>query len=74
MSDPTTLNIPEGIAMNMAASALNLVDDAEVYVASPTPENANDLLASMRIMRHRIVKAMATMRLNNPQSMEEFLK
>lgn len=57
MSDNPT-NIPVGIAMNMSASAECLVDDALAYIEDPTPENANDLLVSMRIMQHRINKAM----------------
>jgi CheY-like chemotaxis protein len=50
-------DIPIGIAMNMAGSAECLVDDAEAYIAKPTEVNRRDLLASMRIMRHRIGKA-----------------
>jgi hypothetical protein len=49
--------IPKGIALNMASSAGSLMDDAEAYVADPTEDNRRALLASMRIMRHRIGKA-----------------
>jgi hypothetical protein len=55
------IDLPEispGMALNMSASATILVDDAEAYVADPTDENKRDLLASMRIMRHRINRAM----------------
>jgi hypothetical protein len=54
-SDPDEIHA--GIAMNMSASAEALVDDAEAYIAQPTSGNARDLLASMRIMRHRLDKA-----------------
>ena|SRR3982750_4046736 len=52
-------DIPVGIAMNMAGSAECLADDACAYIADPTEGNRRDLLASMRIMRHRIEKAIA---------------
>jgi hypothetical protein len=55
--DEEVRDIPVGIAMNMAGSAEYLVDDAEAYIANPTEVNRRDLLASMRIMRHRIEKA-----------------
>jgi hypothetical protein len=57
----TTNELPDissGMALNMSSSAESLVDDAEAYVAEPTEENRRDLLASMRIMRHRIDRAM----------------
>lgn len=57
----TTNELPDissGMALNMSSSAGSLVDDAEAYVAEPTEENRRDLLASMRIMRHRIDRAM----------------
>jgi hypothetical protein len=56
MNEPTT--IPDGVAQNIAASAHSLLDDAIACIEDPTPQNVAYLLASMRIMRHRLDKAL----------------
>jgi hypothetical protein len=56
MKEPTT--IPDGVAHNMATSAASLLDDATACIEDPTPQNVADLLASMRIMQHRLAKAL----------------
>jgi hypothetical protein len=56
MKEPTT--IPDGVAHNIAASAGSLLDDATACIKDPTPQNVADLLASMRIMQHRLAKAL----------------
>ncbi len=52
-------DVSPGMALNMSMSASSLGEDADAYVAKPTEENKRDLLASMRIMRHRISRVMA---------------
>jgi hypothetical protein len=56
MKEPTT--IPDGVAHNIATSAASLLDDATACIEDPTPQNVADLLASMRIMQHRLAKAL----------------
>jgi hypothetical protein len=56
MKEPTT--IPDGVAHNIATSAASLLDDATACIEDPTPQNVVDLLASMRIMQHRLAKAL----------------
>jgi hypothetical protein len=56
MKEPTT--IPDGVAHNIATSAASLLDDASACAEDPTPQNVADLLASMRIMQHRLAKAL----------------
>jgi hypothetical protein len=56
MKEPTT--IPDGVAHNIATSAASLLDDATACIEDPTPQNVAELLASMRIMQHRLAKAL----------------
>src|SRR5580693_7357843 len=56
MKEPTT--IPDGVAHNIATSAASLLDDATACIEDPTPQNVADLLVSMRIMQHRLAKAL----------------
>lgn len=59
MTDKTTPRA--GIAMNVAASAEALSDDAAAFAENPTQQNRDDLLASLRIARRRIDIALAEM-------------
>ncbi len=56
MSEVTTL--PLGEMHNVASSAASLLADAAACIDDPTPQNMADLLASMRIMQHRLANAL----------------
>lgn len=57
MPEDKTAEIPLGVAMNIASSAEALLCDAVAVVDEPHDGNRRDLIASMRIMVHRIYKA-----------------
>lgn len=66
MKEPTT--IPDGVAQNIASSAASLLDDATAFIENPTPQNVADLLASMRIMQHRLAKALQEVKGPSPEA------